>query len=130
MSRFKPVAGAYVRPTRGWWLKNPYFVLYMVREGTAVSLTVYAVILLVGLSSLAIGEAAYNAWRAALSTSWALGFHAVALVVIVYHSVTWFGVMPKTAPRLPFDPVLITKAGRAAAAGVSVLIIAILWWTA
>jgi arginine decarboxylase-like protein len=31
---------------------------------------------------------------------------------------------------LPFDPVLITKAGRAAAAGVSVLIIAILWWTA
>ena len=130
MRRFKPVAGAYVRPTGGWWRKNPYFVRYMFREGTAVFLTIYAVILLLGLNRLAQGEAAYNAWRAALATPWALAFHAVALVAVVYHSITWLRVMPKTAPRLPVDPALITKGGLAASGGASVLIIAVLWWVA
>ena len=130
MSRFKPTAGAYVRPSNGWWRKNPYFVRYMIREGTAVFLNIYAVILLLGLNGLAQGEAAYNAWRAALATPLALAFHAAALAAVIYHSITWFGVMPKTAPRLPVDPALITQGGLAVSGGVSVLFIAVLWWFA
>ena len=26
----------YVRPMTGWWKKNPYFVEYMVHEGSAL----------------------------------------------------------------------------------------------
>jgi len=26
----------YVRPMTGWWRRNPYFMRYMLREGTAV----------------------------------------------------------------------------------------------
>jgi fumarate reductase subunit C len=114
----------------GWWRKNPYFVRYMVREGTAVFLALYAIILLLGLNALANGPAAYGAWRAALATPVALAFHAVALAALCYHSLTWFQVMPKTAPRLPVAPKLITAGGMAAACGASVLVIAVLWWVA
>jgi fumarate reductase subunit C len=130
MSRYKSGAKTYVRPMAGWWTKNPYFVRYMIREGSAVLLTAYALVLLVGLWRLSQGEAAFDAWRAALSSPLSVGFHLLALVVVAYHSFTWFGVMPKTAPDLPIDPKLISSGGVAAAVGVSVLILAVLMWVA
>jgi fumarate reductase subunit C len=112
----------------GWWLKHPYFFLYMIREGSAVFLTAYALVLLAGLACLALGEPAYDAWRAALATPVSIGFHIVALLVVAYHSVTWFQVMPKTAPDIPIDPKLIVRGGLTASAVLSVSILAILWW--
>ena len=39
----------YVRPVeKGWWLKNNFYIHYMLREGTSVFVSIYAVILLVG----------------------------------------------------------------------------------
>jgi fumarate reductase subunit C len=128
MSRFKPAARTYVRPSAGWWHTNPYFVRYMIREGSAVLLTAYALVLLVGLYRLAQGEAAFEAWRAGLSSPLAIVLHLVAVAVVGYHSVTWFQVMPKTAPQLPVDPRLITGAGLAAAVGASVFVVGLLVW--
>ena len=128
MSRFKPAANSFTRPMTHWWWKNPYFRRYMVREGSAVFLSAYALILLAGLYSLARGEAAYNAWRDALATPVCLLFHTVALAALIYHSITWFQVMPKTAPRLPFDPKFVTAGGMAAATGISFFILACLLW--
>ena len=118
----------YVRPMSGWWTKNPYFVRYMIREGSAVFLSAYALVLLVGLVRLGQGEAAFEAWRAALATPLALLFHGCALLLVGYHSYTWFQVMPKTAPQLPVDPRLITWAGIAAAAVLSIAILAAVLW--
>ena len=33
----------------GWWKKNPYYVEYMIHEGTALAVAAYALTLLVGL---------------------------------------------------------------------------------
>jgi fumarate reductase subunit C len=126
--RFKPAARTYVRPTAGWWLKNPYFVRYMIREGSAVLLTAYALVLLVGLVRLHQGAVAFDGWRAALATPLSIVFHLVALAVVSYHSLTWFQVMPKTAPQLPIDPRWVTVGGLAAAGALSVLLLAVLWW--
>lgn len=128
MSRFRPAANTYVRPMAGWWRKNPYFVRYMIREGSAVFLSAYALVLLMGLYRLTQGEAAFDGWRAALATPGSVLFHVVALLLVAYHSYTWFQVMPKTAPRLPVDPKLISAGGIAAAAGLSALILVTLWW--
>lgn len=128
MSRFQSTAKTYVRPMSGWWLKNPYFIRYMIREGSAVFLALYALILLAGLACLAWSSDAYEAWRGLLDTPFSLGFHLVALLLVAYHSLTWFQVMPKTAPRLPFDPRLIVRGGLAASAGLSFLILVVLWW--
>ena len=48
----------YVRSMDGWWRKNPFFVEYMIHEGTALFVAAYAAILLTGLVRLAQGEAA------------------------------------------------------------------------
>lgn len=130
MSRLKPAARTYVRPMAGWWRKNPWFVRYMVREGSALFLAAYALVLLAGLACLVQGEAAFNAWRAVLATPVSVGLHLVAVVLVAYHSVTWFQVMPKTAPRLPFDPRRITWAGWAATMAVSVMAVALVAWVA
>lgn len=95
----------YVRPMAGWWRKNPFFVRYMLREVTAPFVAIYAVILLIGLVRLAQGEAAYNAWLAALRHPASILLHWILFVAITYHAVTLWKVMPKTMPR-------VTLAGR------------------
>lgn len=123
----------YVRPMAGWWRRNPYFVRYMIREGSSVFLAVYAVILLAGLYRLTQGEAAWDAWRAALASPVSLVFHWLALLVVSYHAYTWWKVAPKTAPDLrwrnrPLPEPIITGGGLAATIGASVLIYTLVRW--
>jgi len=90
----------YVRSMDRWWRRDRFFVRYMMRELTAPFVAIYAVILLIGLLRLAEGEAAYNAWLAALKHPASILFHWVLFIAITYHSITLWKVMPKTMPRL------------------------------
>ena len=125
MSATKPKP--YVRSMSGWWLKNPYFMRYMVRESSAVFLAVYAVILLVGVFRLSQGEGAYNAWLAVLTNPLAIVFHLVALLAVTYHAYTWWKVMPKTMPMLRVSgkriPEIVLSAGGWAATVVVSLVV-------
>jgi len=124
MSAGRPAPRAYVRPMRGWWRRNPYFVRYMLREASALWLTAYALTLLWGLWRLSQGPAAYEAWRATLATPLAIGLHAVGLGFVAYHAWTWFRVMPKTLPPLPLPARAITAAGLAATGLLTLLVLA------
>jgi fumarate reductase subunit C len=84
---------------KGWWLKHPYYLKYMIRESTAVFVTVYALILLNGAWNLRIGQAHYEAWLASLQHPLAIGFHLVAMAAAAYHTFTWFHVSPKVVPH-------------------------------
>ncbi|HYL25975.1 MAG TPA: fumarate reductase subunit C [Burkholderiales bacterium] len=117
----------YQRPvTAWWWRRNPYYVWYMVREASCVVVTIYALILLVGLARLRQGEVAYEDWLERLSRPWAIGYHALAFVLVSYHAWTWFKIMPKTLPRVPVPDRAIVAAGVAAIGACS----ALLWWAA
>ena len=110
----------YVRSMDGWWRRDPYFVRYMAREATAVLVAAYAFVLLAGLICLARGEASYNAWLDALSSPWSLALHVLLLVVFVYHTWSWFLIMPKTMPLMfvqgkKLPAAVITGVGLAAA---------------
>jgi len=123
----------FVRPMEGWWRKNPYFVRYMIREFSSVFLAIYAVILLVGLLRLTQGEAAYDAWRAALTSPLSILFHWLALLTVGYHAFTWWQVAPKTAPDIliagkPIPELLITGGGMLATIGASILVYIIVRW--
>jgi fumarate reductase subunit C len=123
----------YTRPMTGWWLKNPFFVRYMIREGSSVFLAIYSIILLVGLLRLAQGEAAWNAWREALASPWSILFHWLALLTVGYHAYTWWKVAPKTAPDLriggrPLPEVLITAGGLVATLAASGLVYILVRW--
>jgi fumarate reductase subunit C len=122
----------YVRSMDGWWRKNPFFVEYMIHEGTALFVAAYAAILLTGLVRLAQGEAAWNHWLTALKNPWYIGFHVLALIAIGYHTYTWFKIMPRTMPpvivggkRLSADA--ITGGGLAVAAAASLALLALVW---
>jgi len=129
MARIKP----YVRPMRGWWRKNPYYVRYMIREASSVFLAIYTVILLMGLLRLAQGEAAYEAWRAALTSFGSIVFHLLALLTVSYHAYTWWKVAPKTAPDIriagrPLPELVITVGGWLATLGMSALVYIVMRW--
>ena len=110
----------YVRPMDNWWKRDPFFVRYMAREFTAVFVAAYAVILLFGLVRLAQGEAAFNGWLQYLKTPWMLVFHVIVLATFIYHTWSWFNIMPKTMPIMfvggkRVQPGTITGTGIAAA---------------
>ncbi len=87
-----------IRPMGSWWLRNPYYRWYMLREASCVFITAYAVIQLWGLLRLTQGRQAFDAWRVSMEGPWAVGFHVLALLFVTYHAWTWFKVMPKTLP--------------------------------
>lgn len=129
-----PARKVYVRPMRGWWKRDPFFVRYMARELTAFAVGGYAIVLTVGLVRLAQGEAAWNGWLAALRSPASIVLHLVVLAAMVVHAKSWFEIMPKTMPPIrvagrPLAGATITRIGWAATLAVSALLLALAgWW--
>jgi len=94
----------YVRSMSGWYWKNPYFLLYMLRELTAVLLAGYAVVLLAGLVSLSRGAETYANFLGFLTTPLSVVLHTLIFAASLYNTYTWFKVSPKATP-----PVYIGK---------------------
>ncbi|WP_028534527.1 fumarate reductase [Paludibacterium yongneupense] len=122
----------YVRPMEGWWRKNPYFIEYMVHEGTALFVAAYALVLLIGVVRLAQGEAAWKAWLTALQSPLSVFAHLILLLAIGYHSYTWFKIMPRTLPPLSLGGKrvpggAITATGLIAVALASLALLALAW---
>lgn len=86
----------YVRPMAGWWKRNPFFMRYMAREVTALFVAAYALVLLAGLARLTQGEAAFGQWLDGLRSPLSIAFHVLLLAIFVYHTYSWFTIMPKT----------------------------------
>ena len=119
---------AYVRSMDGWWRRDPYFVRYMIREWSSAFFAIYAIILLVGVYRLSQGEAAYSTWLSALASPASILFHCVMLLFALYHTWTWFKVMPKTMPLIfvngrKLPPLAITVGGLALALGATVVVL-------
>lgn len=90
----------FIRPMAGWWRRNPYFVEYMIHEATAIFVALYALILLVSVVQLAGGEVAWNGWVAVLASPVSVILHVGILIAFLYHTWTWFHIMPRTLPPI------------------------------
>ena len=128
-----PRGRGYRRPMAGWWRRTPYFFWYMVREVTAVGVAIYAVVLMGGVVSLARGEAAWNAWLAAMRSPVSIALHVLLLAGMICHAWSWFDIMPKTMPMMfvggkRVAASTITRAGLVAAVVAAVAGYAIAWW--
>lgn len=115
----------YVRPMAGWWRRNPFFLVYMAREVTAIFVAAYALVLLAGLMRLAQGPAAFEQWLEGLRSPGSIAFHLLLLAVFAYHTWSWFTIMPKTMPPVvvggrKLAPAAITAIGLAASAIASI----------
>ncbi len=121
----------YIRSMNGWWKRDPYFKRYLAMEATSILVAVYALILLVGLFRLSQGEAAYNGWLEALKNPLSVGLHILILPVFIYHSWSWFKIMPKTLASFYFrgekvPQAVITWIGVAVSMALNLLVLAIL----
>ena len=116
----------------GWWKKNPFYVEYMVHEGTALFVAAYAITLLVGLVRLGQGEAAWNGWLEAMKSPLSLVGHLVFLVAIAYHAFTWFKLFPLTMPPIVVngkrvEPGVVVGSGWTAAVVAALALLGLVW---
>jgi fumarate reductase subunit C len=77
-----------------WWLKNRAYLKFVVRELTSVFVAFFAVLYLWQLRALAEGPDAYAQFMAQLKTPLFLTANLVALVFVLYHTITWFNLTP------------------------------------
>ena len=85
----------FVRPVPStWWLKRRVYFLFILRELTSVFIAVYLILFLNLLYQLSLGRQAYEIYLDFLATPGMLVFHVVALVAALYHTITWFGLLP------------------------------------
>jgi len=78
-----------------WWTSKWSNVKFITRELTSVFVAGYAVILLFQVRALLHGPEAYINFLAWLRTPFSIAFHAIALLFVIFHSVTWFNLAPK-----------------------------------
>ena len=116
----------------GWWKKNPYYVEYMIHEGTALAVAAYALTLLVGLVRLGRGEAAWNGWLEAMKSPLSVVCHVALLIAIAYHAFTWFKLFPLTMPPIIIngkrvEPCVVVGSGWAAAIVAALALLGLVW---
>lgn len=84
------------RMPANWWLKRRSYLMYMVREMTCVWVGAYVLVLVVGVQRLAAGEDAWMEYLEMLGSVPGLIFQILALVFMLYHTITWFHLAPRT----------------------------------
>ena len=78
-----------------WWLRRKTHFLFMVRELTCLAVGGYAVLLLVLAASAQDRDAFQSVFLWLRESRVSIALHAIALPMVVYHSVTWFNLTPK-----------------------------------
>lgn len=73
-----------------WWLTNPTYFLFMLRELSSVFIALFLIVYLCQIYQLSQGPDAYSAFTQKLSSPGWILFHFVALLFALYHSITWF----------------------------------------
>jgi len=81
-----------VAPT--WWLGKRTYFLFIVRELTSVFIAAYLMLFLLLLYNLSVGREAYEDYLRLLATPGMLVFHVLALAAALFHTVTWFNLLP------------------------------------
>ncbi|MGH7324951.1 MAG: fumarate reductase subunit C [Candidatus Rokuibacteriota bacterium] len=78
-----------------WWLENPSYTGFVLRELTSVFVAVFAVMLLWHVWALGRGPEAYAVFLGRLKTPLLIAVNGVAFFFILFHAITWFNLAPK-----------------------------------
>lgn len=86
----------YVRPVSNtWWLQRRPYTLFIVREITSVFVAGYCAFLLYLLYRLGQGAEGYAVALEVMRSPLSVALHVMALLFVLYHTVTWFNLTPK-----------------------------------
>jgi len=85
-------------PALSWWLRQPRYIRYMLREMSALFLGIYVLVLIAGLYCLSLGKPVYEQFLTVAEGPVGLTFAVITMFFAVYHTYTWFKVTPKAMP--------------------------------
>jgi len=86
------------RRSRTWYLESWPYRLFMLRELSAVFLALYTVLLLVLVTKVQAGPAAFADYIDTLRSPLLVGAHLLIMAFALLHTVTWFQAVPKGLP--------------------------------
>src|SRR5262245_42254181 len=86
----------YIRPIKAtWWLHNRHLTLFMLREVTSLFVLGYAIFLIYLLhQSNNTRTVFHDFFQSVLLCKWCIAFQLIALVFVLYHTVTTIHAAP------------------------------------
>ncbi len=89
----------YIRPMSAtWWLRKRSYTLFMLREATAVFVAGYSVFLIGLVWRATQGRQPFQEFMEGLYSPASMVLHLLALAMAIYHTVTWFQLLPRVIP--------------------------------
>jgi fumarate reductase subunit C len=78
-----------------WWLWQPTYLKFILREFSSVAVAYFVVLTLLQLRALTHGPEAYAAFQAWLRTPLAIVLNGISLLFVLFHTITWFNLAPR-----------------------------------
>jgi len=78
-----------------WWLKKLSYSKFITRELTSLSVGYAAVLLLAQVWILSLGRETYERFQDLLRSPAVLAFHALVLLSLLFHTITWLNLAPR-----------------------------------
>jgi fumarate reductase subunit C len=78
-----------------WWLWQPSYLKFIVRELSSVPVAYVVVLILLPLRALGQGPEAYAAFQEWLRTPLAVTLNGISFCFVLFHTVTWFNLTPR-----------------------------------
>ena len=86
----------YRRPVSvWWWLESWRYAKFVLRELTSVAVAFTALLLLWMALAMREGPEAFARFRARMESPLFIALNILALIMVLYHSITWFNLAPK-----------------------------------
>jgi fumarate reductase subunit C len=81
-----------------WFLQRPNYIKFMIREITSVFVAIFVLELLCMVLQIAKGPTAFTEFVDFLKKGPVIAFHIVALLFALFHTCTWFNLVPQAMP--------------------------------
>ena len=78
-----------------WWLARWPYVKFILRELSSIFVAFFVVVTLFQIRALGGGPQAYQAFQERIGTPALLVLNIIALVFVVFHTITWFNLTPR-----------------------------------
>ncbi len=81
-----------------WWLSKWSYLLFVLRELSSLAVAWFVVFLLLFVRSVFLGEEQYRDFLAWAADPVVVLVNVIALLFLLLHTVTWFGLTPQAIP--------------------------------
>ena len=78
-----------------WWLERRSYFVFVLRELSSVFIAWFVVYLLLLINAISSGPAEYERFLDRSGHWWVVVINLIALLFVLLHAVTWFGLAPK-----------------------------------